>query len=113
MGCIGSKSAKKDGVKKAERWKSDKPVTRSELNRLRDEFWETAPAYGGNSAIWEALKVAVAAAQIADLETAKVILDAAGVIISEPNLSVCYDEKGHEYEIPVYCLSEPINLQED
>ncbi len=49
MGCIGSKSAKKDVFKKAERWKSEKPVTRSELNRLRDEFWETAPAYGGSS----------------------------------------------------------------
>ena len=55
--------------------------------------------------IWEALKVAVA-----DLESAKVILEAADVIIAEPDLSVVYDQKGRKYEIPIFCLSEPINL---
>ena len=46
----------------------------------------------------------------ADPETAKVILEAAEVIISEPSLRVCYDQKGHMYQIPLFCLSEPINL---
>ena len=47
---------------------------------------------------------------VADLESAKVILEAADVIIAEPDLSVVYDQKGRKYEIPIFCLSEPINL---
>ena len=29
------------------RWKSEEPVTVSSLQKLRDEFWDTAPHYGG------------------------------------------------------------------
>jgi hypothetical protein len=28
-------------------------------------------------------------------------------------LSVCYDQKGRKYELPVYILSEPVNILED
>ena len=60
--------------------------------------------------IWDALKVAVSAE---DVQSAKLILEAADVIIGEPDLSVCYDQKGRKYELPVYVLSEPINLMPD
>ena len=48
-----------------------------------------------------------------DAQRAKLILEAAGVIVAEPDLSVCYDQKGRKYELPVYVLSEPINLVSD
>eukprot|EP00205_Picochlorum_sp_RCC944_P002015 CAMPEP_0182607188 /NCGR_PEP_ID=MMETSP1330-20130603/1923_1 /TAXON_ID=464278 /ORGANISM="Picochlorum sp., Strain RCC944" /LENGTH=105 /DNA_ID=CAMNT_0024825731 /DNA_START=115 /DNA_END=432 /DNA_ORIENTATION=+ len=102
MGCLSSKDA---SILKAKKWKSQEPVTLEELQKRREEFWDTAPHYGGDPVIWEALKVAVA-----DLECAKVILEAADVIIAEPDLSVVYDQKGRKYEIPIFCLSEPINL---
>merc|ERR1711977_104458 len=102
MGCLSSKDA---SILKAKKWKSQEPVTLEELQKRREEFWDTAPHYGGDPVIWEALKVAVA-----DLESAKVILEAADVIIAEPDLSVVYDQKGRKYEIPIFCLSEPINL---
>ena len=46
MGCISSKDAKKEF--KRSPWKSQEPVSRSALQKLRDEFWDTAPHYGGD-----------------------------------------------------------------
>jgi hypothetical protein len=40
--------------------------------------------------IWDALK----AACVADLATAKVILESAGVVVASDNMTVCYDERG-------------------
>ncbi|QDZ20065.1 ubiquitin domain-containing protein [Chloropicon primus] len=107
MGCLNSKEKARKGFKPS--WKSEEPITREKLQQLRDEFWDTAPHYGGESVIWDALKVAVSAD---DIESAKLILDAADVIISEPDLSVCYDQKGRKYELPVFVLSDPINLSD-
>merc|ERR1711937_897302 len=107
MGCISSKLEERKTFRP--RWKSEEPVTVSSLQKLRDEFWDTAPHYGGEPVIWDALKVATAT----DIESAKLILEAADVIIAEPDLSVCYDQKGRKYELPVYVLSEPINILPD
>lgn len=73
---------------------------------MRQEFWETAPAYGGDRNIWDALH----AAAEADNDTANLILESAGVICSSPDMSVCYDERGAKYELPNYVLSDPTNL---
>ncbi|KAG2689327.1 hypothetical protein I3760_09G134200 [Carya illinoinensis] len=76
---------------------------------MRDEFWDTAPHYGGQKEIWEALR----AATEADLTLAQVIVDSAGVIVQSADLTICYDERGAKYELPKYVLSEPINLMQD
>jgi Ubiquitin-binding domain len=57
---------------------------------MRDEYWDTQPAYGGDQLIWDALK----AAAEADLGTAKLIIDSAGIIVSASDMTVCYDERG-------------------
>ena len=41
--------------------------------------------------IWDALR---AAATEADLTLAQTIVDSAGIIVSNPDLTVCYDERG-------------------
>ena len=33
--------------KEIPKWKSDVPLTEGQLRSKRDEFWDTAPAYGG------------------------------------------------------------------
>ena len=33
---------------KRPRWRSDDPITEEELKRIRDEFWDTEPHYGGD-----------------------------------------------------------------
>jgi len=94
---------------KPPRWKSTDPLTESQLARKREEFWDTAPHYGGDRVIWDALKAACEA----DQGTAKAIIDSAGIIVSKPDMTVCYDERGSKYELPKYVLSAPTNLQKD
>ncbi|KAK9509367.1 hypothetical protein O3M35_006700 [Rhynocoris fuscipes] len=92
------------------RWRSDVPLTEGQLRSKRDEFWETAPAFEGRKEIWDALRAAAIAAESLDFQLAQAILD--GACISVPNgfLTECYDELGTRYQVPVYCLSYPINI---
>ncbi|KAJ9528947.1 hypothetical protein QJQ45_000510 [Haematococcus lacustris] len=56
--------------------------------------------------IWDALKAACET----DVETAKLIIDSAGIIVAAPDMHICYDELGAKYELPQYVLSDPINM---
>ncbi|KGN53573.1 ubiquitin domain-containing protein 1 [Cucumis sativus] len=113
MGCAGSSQTKADGsikkIRKPKSWKHPQPITRSQLTQLRDEFWDTAPHYGGRKEIWDALR----AAAEAELSLAQAIVDSAGVIVQNADLTICYDERGAKYELPNYVLSEPTNLIRD
>nr|XP_023874969.1 ubiquitin domain-containing protein 1-like isoform X1 [Quercus suber] len=117
MGCSGSSQAKADGdfkkIQKPKPWKHTEPITRTQLMQMRDEFWDTAPHYGGQKEIWDALR----AAAEADLTLAQTIVESAGVIVQSADLTICYDERayrisitGARYELPKYVLSEPTNL---
>jgi hypothetical protein len=87
-------------------WRADPPMTAAALQRKRDEFWETQPYYGGSKEIWDALRAACAA----DASLAKVLLDAAEVKVTRPDMSVCYDARGFRYELPQYVVADPSNL---
>lgn len=92
------------------RWKSDVPLTEGQLRSKRDEFWDTAPAFEGRKEIWDALRAAAVAAEAIDFELAQAILDGANVSVPNGFLTECYDELGTRYQVPVYCLSYPINI---
>ncbi|CAL5336051.1 unnamed protein product [Camellia sinensis] len=113
MGCAGSSQTKGDGtvkkIRKPKPWKHSSEITKSQLMKMREEFWDTAPHYGGRKEIWDALHAAVDA----DLTLAQAIVDSAGIIVQSADLTVCYDERGAKYEIPKYVLSEPTNLIQD
>ncbi|PJF18889.1 Ubiquitin domain-containing protein 1-like protein [Paramicrosporidium saccamoebae] len=89
-------------------WRTPVPLTAAQLTRRREEFWETAPAYGGAVEVWQALRNAVTVGQ-ADMETAKMILDCVGVTTPTGTLTEAYDERGYRYSIPPYCLATPAN----
>lgn len=38
-------------IRKPKPWKHPQPITRSQLMQLREEFWDTAPHYGGKKGI--------------------------------------------------------------
>ncbi|ONM28553.1 Ubiquitin domain-containing protein [Zea mays] len=59
--------------------------------------------------IWDALRVAAES----DLALAQTIVDSAGIIVSNPDMTLCYDERDSKYELPKYVLSEPANLIRD
>ncbi|XP_010441674.1 PREDICTED: ubiquitin domain-containing protein 1-like [Camelina sativa] len=112
MGCIGSSQANNEGgvkrkkLRKPKPWAHTEPITRAQLTNMREEFWDTSPHYGGQREIWDALR----AAAEADLKLAQTIVDSAGVIVQNSDLSLCGDERGARYELPRYVLSEPTNL---
>ncbi|XWS27371.1 hypothetical protein CRYUN_Cryun26dG0109400 [Craigia yunnanensis] len=113
MGCAGSTPAEGDRnvkkIRKPKPWKHPQPITMPQLVQMREEFWDTAPHYGGRKEIWDALR----AAGEADLTLAQAIVDGAGVIVQNADLTICYDERGAKYELPKYVLSEPTNLIRD
>ncbi|PKA64461.1 hypothetical protein AXF42_Ash007206 [Apostasia shenzhenica] len=110
MGCSGSSPRKgEDNTKKVRKpkpWKHPQPITMAELRRMREEFWDTAPHYGGQKEIWDALR----AATEADINLAQAIVDSAGIILTNADMTTCYDERGAKYELPKFVLSEPTNL---
>ncbi|XP_057797634.1 uncharacterized protein LOC131013536 isoform X1 [Salvia miltiorrhiza] len=92
MGCAGSreKGSESKKIRKPKAWKHSEPITRAQLTQMREEFWDTAPHYGGRKEIWDALR----AAAEADSTLAQAIVDSAGVIVQNPDLTICYDERG-------------------
>ncbi|KAL6599342.1 hypothetical protein ACP70R_006548 [Stipagrostis hirtigluma subsp. patula] len=117
MGCAGSTPATKDTagpdstkkVRKPKPWKHPQPITVAQLRQMREEFWDTAPHYGGQKEIWDALRVAAES----EIALAQAIVESAGIIVSNVDLTLCYDERGAKYELPKYVLSEPTNLIRD
>lgn len=89
-------------------WRSPVPLTRNELEKSRKQFWETAPAYGGHSEIWQVLQEAITVGH-SDMDTARALLQGAGVTAPSGKLTEAYDEQGFKYIIPVYCLCDPEN----
>ncbi|XP_051537245.1 ubiquitin domain-containing protein 2-like [Myxocyprinus asiaticus] len=95
------------------KWKSDYPMTDGQLRSKRDEFWDTAPAFEGRKEIWDALKAAAQAFESNDHELAQAIIDGASITLPHGALTECYDELGNRYQLPVYCLSPPVNMIEE
>uniref|UniRef100_A0A3Q3E7Z0 Ubiquitin domain containing 2 n=1 Tax=Labrus bergylta TaxID=56723 RepID=A0A3Q3E7Z0_9LABR len=92
------------------KWKSDYPMTEGQLRSKRDEFWDTAPAFEGRKEIWDALRAA------AILDGASITLPHVLIFffsIFPGALTECYDELGNRYQLPVYCLSPPVNMIEE
>ncbi|XP_050733758.1 ubiquitin domain-containing protein 2-like [Eriocheir sinensis] len=92
------------------RWKSDMPLTENQVRSKRDEFWDTAPAFEGRKEIWDALKAAAMAIESHDYNLAQAIVDGANITLPNGALTDCYDELGTRYQLPVYCLSFPLNI---
>jgi hypothetical protein len=59
------------------------------------------------AAMWDAIKVAC---ESDDMDTARLILETAGIIVARHDMTVMYDERGAKYDLPKYVLSEPSNM---
>jgi hypothetical protein len=68
------------------KWKSDIPLTETQLRSKREEFWDTAPAFEGRKEIWDALKAAAYALETGDHVLAQAIVDGANISLSHGNL---------------------------
>ena len=48
-----------------------------------------------------------------DIDTARLFVESAGIIVATPHLTVAYDELGNRYELPEWVLADPVNVVSD
>lgn len=82
-------------------------MTREDLKKKRETFWETEPFYGGRAECWQALRQAIEAK---DRKTANSIITTAEMTLPNGMLTEAYDALGYKYDVPVYCIRNPSNL---
>ncbi|KAG0043993.1 hypothetical protein BGZ90_008916, partial [Linnemannia elongata] len=66
---------------KNHRWNAPvPPPTRTQLERERQEFWDTAPIYDGRADVWQALRAACCDTEN-DADQLQAVLDAARITV--------------------------------
>lgn len=90
-------------------WVSKRQWTRLELDRERQEFFETRVS--GRPEIWATLKVVIGLLAEGEIQNAQGILDASAVTVPTGDLmNGAYDEVGNFYQMPEYIISDPNNV---
>ena len=51
-----------------------------------------------------------AAVEAEDVETARLFIESAGIIVSTPHATTVYDVRGARYDVPKWVMVEPHNL---
>lgn len=60
--------------------------------------------------MWHNIRTAAEALIANDLALASAILEASNIITTSGTLEVCYDERGTQYKVPLYCIAKPMEL---
>lgn len=84
------------------------PVDNMELQKVRENFWTSRTE--GDQKVWEILRSLCDDKDIQDTDI-KAILDGAGIKVRYNCINQVFDEKGEYYEIPNYCINDPLNYQ--
>lgn len=91
------------------RWTAEKRWTRKELNREREEFFDTRVT--NSSEVWAALRTVVGLLREGDIPTAQSILDAAAITVPTGDLvNGAWDSNGNNYQIPAHMINDPDNV---
>eukprot|EP01039_Chlorochromonas_danica_P000428 gene428-462_t len=86
-------------------------VTQGDLNNMRSEFWTSRVE--GNTIMWQTIRSAAEALLSNDCVLANAILEASNIATPNGTLEVCYDERGFQYKIPIYCYCDPVELSNE
>ena len=60
--------------------------------------------------MWQNIHTAADALLNNDVNLARVILEASNILTPYGSLELCYDERGYQYKIPVFCITNPVEL---
>nr|GEU82340.1 hypothetical protein [Tanacetum cinerariifolium] len=108
MGCAMSSNANGNDnraniVRKPTPWGfPNGPISKTQLQEMRNEFWHNVALAGGRPAIRAATEV--------DLRNAQKILQENNIRLGNQDMSICYDDNGTRYDLPLFVLSEPTNM---
>ncbi|PWA98261.1 ubiquitin domain-containing protein 1 [Artemisia annua] len=96
MGCAISSNASGDDnraniVRKPTPWGFDNgPISKTQLQEMRNEFWHKVVRTGRRPDVWEALR----AATEGDLCNAQKIIEQNNIRLWNQDMSICYDDEG-------------------
>ena len=84
------------------------PVPFEELEKIRNDFWSSR--IEGNPQIWEILHM-ICNDNSLSVEDIDAYMKASNIITYKGCINVTYDNKGFLYEIPNYCINDPLEYE--
>ena len=100
-----------EGVKRMKGYIS--PVSFEKLQKIREDFWTSR--IEGNPEIWEILRT-ICNDNSLSLDDIDSFMKSSNIVTYKGCINVTYDSKGYLYEIPNYCINDPLryeNIQEE
>ena len=95
-----------EGVKRMKGYIS--PVSYQELQKIREDFWSSR--IEGNKAIWEVLHT-ICNDTTLNLDDIDSFMKSSNIVTYKGCINVTYDSKGFLYEIPNYCINDPVQYE--
>ena len=95
-----------EGVKRMKGYIS--PFSYQELEKIREDFWSSR--IEGNKAIWEVLHT-ICNDNTLSLDDIDSFMKSSNIVTYKGCINVTYDSKGFLYEIPNYCINDPLQYE--
>ena len=84
------------------------PVSYEELVNIREQFWNSR--IEGNKMVWEILHM-ICNDNSLSMDDMDNLLNSNNIVTYKGCINVTYDNKGYLYEIPNYCINDPIQYE--
>ena len=84
------------------------PVSFEELQKIREEFWTSR--IEGNKGVWEVLHM-ICNDNTLSIDDIDSFMKSANIVTYKGCINVTYDSKGFLYEIPNYCINDPVRYE--
>ena len=94
-----------EGIKRTPAYET--PLSKHELDKWRKDFWETRTS--GSRHIWNCIRSACEETP----DTAVALILAAELQMPQNSLTLCIDESGMHYRVPICVISDPIGYDAD
>ena len=94
------------GIKRMKGYVS--PVPFEELEKIRNDFWSSR--IEGNPQIWEILHM-ICNDNSLSVDDIDAYMKASNIVTYKGCINVTYDNKGFLYEIPNYCINDPLEYE--
>ena len=84
------------------------PVSHEELEKIREDFWSSR--IEGNKSIWEILHM-ICNDNSLNIDDIDSFMKSSNIVTYKGCINVTYDSKGFLYEIPNYCINDPLRYE--